>query len=326
VVKRAGIPFAAIPAAGIHGVGARSLPGNLWKLAQGALAAGRVIRQFEPDVLFFTGGYTAPPVAFAGRSKPSVLFVPDIEPGWALKFISRYAEKICVTTEESQAFFPGKRVTVTGYPLRPELQPLPKAEARATFGLEADLPVLLVLGGSRGARGINRALLAQLPQLLERYQVLHASGELDWSEVSQMAAVLPVELAGRYHLYPYFEDNIAAAFSSADLVISRAGASTLGELPLFGLPAVLVPYPYAWRYQKVNADYLEKHGAAVTLPENRLEDELLGLVTDLLDDAQRLDAMRAAMRSLARPDAAKNIADQVRNLSSKHLHASGRAG
>ncbi|MCK4977533.1 MAG: UDP-N-acetylglucosamine--N-acetylmuramyl-(pentapeptide) pyrophosphoryl-undecaprenol N-acetylglucosamine transferase, partial [Anaerolineales bacterium] len=122
LVKRAGISFEAIPAAGVHGVGLRALPGNLWKLGQGILASLRLLRQFHPDVLFFTGGYVAVPMALAGRlpvsgmSRPrSLLYVPDIEPGLALKTLARFADKIAVTSENSQAYFPRqRRVVVTG--------------------------------------------------------------------------------------------------------------------------------------------------------------------------------------------------------------------
>jgi UDP-N-acetylglucosamine--N-acetylmuramyl-(pentapeptide) pyrophosphoryl-undecaprenol N-acetylglucosamine transferase len=182
------------------------------------------------------------------------------------------------------------------------------------MNLEGDLPVLLVAGGSKGARSINRAVLAHLPELLEMAQVVHISGELDWQEVSARAT----ELAHpRYHAHPYLHEEMGAALASADLAVSRAGASTLGEYPLFGLPSILVPYPYAWRYQKVNADHLVKNGAALLLEDGRLADELLPTVKSLLQQPARLETMRRAVQALARPQAASTIASLLVDLAEK---------
>ena len=253
LVKRNQIPYAAIPAAGVHGVGWRMLPRNLWQLFRGVLASRRILRQFRPDLLLFTGGYVAVPMAVAGHAVPTLLYVPDIEPGLALKVLARFADRIAVTAESSKKYFrAGAPVTVTGYPIRPELARLERDAARQSLGLAPQGTVLLVMGGSKGARSINRALLAILPDLPVEIQVLHLTGQLDWDEVQGARAALPADVAARYHPLPYLHD-MGAALAAADLAVSRAGASTLGEFPLFGLPAILVPYPYAWRYQKVNA-------------------------------------------------------------------------
>jgi UDP-N-acetylglucosamine:LPS N-acetylglucosamine transferase len=154
--------------------------------------------------------------------------------------------------------------------------------------------------------------------LLDGIQVLHVTGQLDWSEVEGARAKLmessSSELAGRYRIVPYLHEEMGAAFSAADLVISRAGASTLGELPLFGLPAILVPYPHAWRYQQVNAQYLAERGAAEIIQDADLTDQLLPAVLRLLADSARLGSMRFAMSSLSKPDAGSEIAKQVLSL------------
>ena len=124
---------------------------------------------------------------------------------------------------------------------------------------------------------------------------------------------LPAQLQSRYHVMPYSHE-MGAALAAADLVLSRAGASTLGEYPLFGLPAVLVPYPYAWRYQKVNADFLTKRNAAVILQDESLEDKLLSVVKGLFLDKNKLEAMRSAMKKLSHPAAASIIASQLVKL------------
>ena len=326
LVKRAGVPFEAIPAAGVHGVGLRALPGNLWKLFQGFLRARRLIQGFQPDVMLFTGGFLAVPVALAGRlgigisHRPrSLLYVPDIEPGLALKTLARFASRIAVTVAESREYFRAHHdVVVTGYPIRPELQRLESAQARQAFGLAADLPTLLVLGGSKGARSINRAVLGALPELLDGIQILHVTGQLDWSEVEGARAKLmessSPQLMSHYRIYPYLHEEMGAAFSAADLVLSRAGASTLGELPFFGLPAILVPYPHAWRYQQVNAQYLAERGAAEIIQDADLTTQLLPAVKRLMADKALLDSMRTSMRSLSKPDAGSDIANQVLSL------------
>jgi UDP-N-acetylglucosamine--N-acetylmuramyl-(pentapeptide) pyrophosphoryl-undecaprenol N-acetylglucosamine transferase len=170
--------------------------------------------------------------------------------------------------------------------------------------------VLLVTGGSRGARSLNRAVLAALSDWLKDYQVIHLSGELDWAEVELAKAALPAAQQARYHAFPFLHE-MGLALAAADLVVSRAGASALGEYPLFGLPAILVPYPFAWRYQKVNADYLVGRGAAVRLNDEDLARELARQVRALLSDPARLSAMRAASRAAAMPGAAGRIAAEL---------------
>ncbi len=319
LVRKFGLPVETIPAAGIHGVGWNALPGNLWQLARGYRRARIIIRNYRPTALFFTGGYVAVPLAIAGRKIPSVLYVPDIEPGLALKALARFADRIALSAEETRSFFsPDKNMIVTGYPTRPDLKAWNKDEARKKLDLSLDLPTLLVFGGSKGARSINRALLTVLSDLLVEMQVIHITGNLDWPEVEaariELTHKLPADRMNRYRAFPYLHEEMGAALSIADLVLSRAGASSLGEFPLFGLPAILVPYPYAWRYQQVNAQYLAQRGAAVVVNDADLPTQLLPVVQDLIRDTPRRDRMRQSMLLLARPEAAKVIAGLLQNL------------
>jgi UDP-N-acetylglucosamine--N-acetylmuramyl-(pentapeptide) pyrophosphoryl-undecaprenol N-acetylglucosamine transferase len=314
LVERTGITFQSIPAAGVHGVGLRALPRNLLQLARGTLASHRILSEFKPDVLFFTGGYVAGPMAFAGRHIPTLLYVPDIEPGLALKSLARYADRIALTAPDSKKYFPNDdRTVVTGYPVRADIGNWSRAAAAAHFGLSGELPVLLIVGGSQGARSINKAILDNLSTLLELAQIIHISGQLDWPVVEAASKQLNGEFAVRYHAMPYLHE-MGAALAAADLVISRAGASALGEFTTFGLPAVLIPYPHAWRYQKVNADYLAERGAAVILQDEILKDRLLPPVKDLLLNPAKREAMRAAMRALAQPQAATAVASELIEL------------
>jgi UDP-N-acetylglucosamine--N-acetylmuramyl-(pentapeptide) pyrophosphoryl-undecaprenol N-acetylglucosamine transferase len=312
LVKRHGIPFQSIPAAGVHGVSPLVLPRNLFMLARGVLASYGIINDFKPDVLFFTGGYVAAPMAFAGRSVPSLLYVPDIEPGMAIKSIARFVDIIAVTTEQSQKFF-NKQVYESGYPLRPDLALWDRKTAHQHLGISGKLPVVLIFGGSKGSRSINMAVLNSLHALLEKCEIIHISGEGDWQVVKSQREQLPVAMASRYHAMSYLHE-MGAALAAADLVVSRAGASSLGEFPLFALPAIVVPYPHAWRYQKVNADYLTRRGAAIMLQDHRLDDELLVTLTVLLDNPNKLKAMRAAMFELSHPRAGEKIASALLEL------------
>ena len=316
LVNRAGISYRSIPAAGVHGVGLRALPGNIGKLTRGVTVSRRILREFKPDVLFFTGGFVAAPMAVAGRNIPTVLYVPDIEPGLALKFLSRFADVITVTVSDSKKYFSRpERLVLSGYPLRADLSDWSHEKATQHFGLDASRakPTLLITGGSKGARSINMAVLKHLNQLLDVAQIIHITGSLDWPVVEKAAQELPAQLKTSYHAIPYSYE-MGAALAAADLVVSRAGASTLGEYPLFGLPAVLVPYPYAWRYQKVNADFLAGKNAAIILQDDVLDDRLFSVVKDLLHHKNKLDSMRTAMKELSHPSAASVIASQLVKL------------
>ncbi len=311
LVQREGIPYTSIPAAGVHGVGLRTLPTNLVKLTRGVLASRKILREFKPDVLFFTGGYVAGPLALAGWRIPSLLYVPDIEPGLALKALAWFADKITVTTPTSSAYFSRtERIVMTGYPLRSDLANWEKKAAREKLGLKAAEPVLLISGGSKGARSINNAVLAHLPELLERTQIVHLTGKLDYETVQNARNALAPNQAERYRVFDYLHE-MGMALGAADLIISRAGASSLGEYPFFGLPALLVPYPYAWRYQKVNAEYLSERGAAILVKDEDLDAQILPLVDDLWQNEQKLEEMRAAMKALATPQAAEKIAAEL---------------
>lgn len=323
LVARAGLPFVGIPAAGLHGVGLAALPRNLFQLGRGVLAARKVLRRYQPDVLFFTGGFVGVPAAIAGRHLPQVLYVPDIEPGLAAIWTSRWASAIAATSEGTRSYYadPAK-VVVTGYPTRPELGQLSRHQARADLGLQPEIPTLLVFGGSRGARSINAALWRALPALLDRMQILHITGELDWPRVEPLQRDLAASQAANYHPHPYLHAEMGAALAAADLVVSRAGASCLGEYPLLGLPSILVPYPHAWRYQEVNARHLVSNGAARMLLDEALDEKLVGSVLELMQNRAQLEQMSRAARSLALPQAAQQIAALISDTAA-HAAASG---
>jgi UDP-N-acetylglucosamine--N-acetylmuramyl-(pentapeptide) pyrophosphoryl-undecaprenol N-acetylglucosamine transferase len=309
------LSFVGVPVGGIHGLPPWRVAWNLTKLAWGWLAVLLMGLRERPAALFATGGYASVPVALAAwmLRVPILVYLPDMEPGWAVRFIARLATRVAVTVEEAAVHFPAHKVVVTGYPVRAEFRGVDRAEARASLGLEADAPALLVMGGSTGAQGVNRPFCGMLEQVLELAQVVHVTGKIDWPWVQERREALPEPLKARYHIYDYVHE-MGKAFAAADLVICRAGASVLGELPFFGLPAVLVPYPHAWEYQRGNADWLVERGAAVCLKEERLSDELLPTLRRLLGEREARAAMAERMQALARPDAAARLAGELMAL------------
>jgi undecaprenyldiphospho-muramoylpentapeptide beta-N-acetylglucosaminyltransferase len=320
LVNRAGISYRSISAAGVHGVGLRALPQNMLKLARGVIESKKILNEFKPDVLFFTGGYVAAPMALAGRNIPILLYVPDIEPGLALKFLANFADVITLTADDSKKYFSSssQKMLTTGYPLRSGLSTWSRSDALSHFKLDSTKPVLLVTGGSKGARSINTAVIKHLKHILEIAQVIHITGETDFEVIEKTVQTsIPAELTKHYHIMPYLHE-MGAALAAADLVLSRAGASSLGEYPYFELPAILVPYPYAWRYQKVNAEYLANQNAAVILKDELLQEELFTIIKDILLHEDKRQTMKAAMKNLSNPNAAELIASQLVELAGEH--------
>ena len=202
---------------------------------------------------------------------------------------------------------------MTGYPVRPEIYSLDRATARQELGIDSDEKLLLAFGGSRGSRSINQALVAGLRDLLPACQIVHVSGRLDADWVAGAAKKLPEELRERYHHYSYLHD-MAKALVASDLVVSRAGAATLGEFPAAKLPSLLVPYPHSGQHQDPNAAYMVRNGAARSLPDADLKEKLVPLILNLLGDTAALADMRESANAMARLDAAEAIAEELWTL------------
>jgi UDP-N-acetylglucosamine--N-acetylmuramyl-(pentapeptide) pyrophosphoryl-undecaprenol N-acetylglucosamine transferase len=328
LVERAGIQFIGLAAGGLRGMGFLVKIRNTLRIL-GSVGRARVaLVKFEPDAVLVTGGYACVAVTLAAWLQwiPVVIYLPDIVPGLAIRFLSRFAAKVTVTSEESYHFFKREKVVVTGYPVRPDIYDLDRDSARRGLGLDSDSKTLLVFGGSRGARSINQALVAGLRELLPACQIVHVSGRLDADWVAGMAKSLPEALRGRYHHYAYLHD-MPQALAAADLAVSRAGAATMGEFPAARLPAILVPYPHSGQHQDPNAAYMARNGAAEVLADSELEGRLVPKVLALLRDEEMLAEMRESAHAMARPDAAEAIAGQLWfSARQRALHASADSG
>lgn len=336
VQRESDLPFVGVPAAALRGRGPFGLVRNMLTLIKGTLAARQLIARLRPAAILGTGGYVCVPVFIAAwmMRVPTVIYLPDVVPGLAVRFLAHLAKVLACSVEDSALVLHHGSMKVTGYPVRPELYTLDRAACRAAYGLSQDLPVLLVTGGSRGARSINQAIAALLPSLLPICQIIHICGrEGDEQFLHAAARALPEVLQSRYRLYPYLHNahgmiemkhagsvgaatSMAQAFGAADLIVCRSGASTLGELPAVGIPAILVPYPYV--HQEENADYLVRHGAAQKIQDGEMlgdgqpeQGALFRQLRHLIVESSERASMAQRSHSLARPDAARRLADIV---------------
>lgn len=316
-VENAGLKFESVPAAPIRDRNPLQLARSLWRLAVGIVTAARKLRTFKPDVVFSTGGYGSFPCCVAARflRTPLVVYLPDVEPGWAVKAETRLATRLTTTTEAALEFLPRRKTVVTGYPVRRAFFTTTREEARKTLGFAPDERVVVIAGATQGAHAINQAIFNGLRTLVETTTIVHITGPADFDDAAGFKSALGAGLEGKYHVSP-FRDDLATVMLAADLAVMRAGASVLGELPAAALPSILVPATYAGGHQRHNAAWLADAGAAVVLEEARLS-ELTSRVLTLIEDEAQLASMRDAARGLSRTDAAEAIAIVIEGVAKR---------
>ncbi len=314
-----GLEFYAIPAGGVRSMGPWRAMTNLAKLAAGFGRALGQVRRFRPDVVLVTGGYVSVPAALAAwlNRRPVVVCLPDMEPGLAVRVLSRLAVAVTVSCEEVRGRLPAGKAVVTGYPVRAALVQGDREKARARLGLTPAEPMILIFGGSSGARNINEAALGALEGLLQLGKVYHIAGPLDYARVQAVWQGLDTCARARYMIYSYVEEMMPDLLWAADLIVARAGAATLGEFPIVGVPAVLVPGSFGGGHQEPNASYMRDRGAAVVVEDAELRDRLLPTVRELMEDGERRARMAAASRRLARPQAAAAIVTELQRAADK---------
>jgi UDP-N-acetylglucosamine--N-acetylmuramyl-(pentapeptide) pyrophosphoryl-undecaprenol N-acetylglucosamine transferase len=302
IVERAGLPFEPVTAGAIRGRSVTAAVISLLSTLRGTHQALSIIRRWQADVVLATGGFVCVPVVLAAKLAhiPRVIYLPDLRPGWAVRFLARIASAVAVSFDEVCPFIPTRKTYVTGYPVRPEIFDWTPEQGRLVLGVTDGAPVTLVLGGSRGAQSINDAIFQNLESLLEKTWIVHAAGVNNVAGIEKRRAALPPLLQQRYRLYPYLNEELVPALVSATVVVARSGASVLGELPAVGAPGILVPYPHAGGHQRLNASFLAERGAA-------RNGALATAILDLLADNVRRDRMATAVRRLARPAAALDL-------------------
>jgi UDP-N-acetylglucosamine--N-acetylmuramyl-(pentapeptide) pyrophosphoryl-undecaprenol N-acetylglucosamine transferase len=297
-----------LPSIGLPALLSPAMVTFLRRLRASLRQCGKLYDTNRPDAVLGMGGFTsiAPLIAARWRGIPAFLHDSNAIPGKANRLGARLCRAVLLGFADCARHFPGRRTVVTGTPIRRELTAgsLSRAEARIRLGLAEEQTTLLVMGGSQGAAGIN-ALMTQAAAHLEDLQVVHLAGERDIETVRaayQVARVPAVVLP--------FCDRMQEVYPAADLAVSRSGAASLGELSWFGLPSVLIPYPYAAEdHQRLNAEIFTRAGAARMLAENGATGESLArVITDLAAAVETRRVMADAARSLSPRDAAEQVA------------------
>src|ERR1022692_3327966 len=306
LVPQAGFPLELIKVGALKNVSLATRARTMFDLPRALWTAGRMVSDFNPDVVIGVGGYASGPAMFAAirRRISTLAFEPNVVPGFANRLVARFVSAAAVHFEETCEYFP--HCKVTGVPVRAAFFSIPAKSAGA--------PTVLVFGGSQGARAINQAMIESLPGLRAKIpgiHIIHQTGQRDYDRV--LAAYQQSGISGEVHK---FIDDMPATFARADLLVCRSGASTVGEITAAGKPAIFVPFPAAADdHQNVNARALERVGAAVVVEESNLEAAyLVETIVALIGDARQLRTMSAAAKSLAHPQAVEEIAEMVAKL------------
>ncbi len=289
------------------------------RLAASVPQAAAILARERPAAIFTTGGYVAIPtmLAAAPLGIPALLWEGNVIPGRSTRAVARLADAVAVSFAPTCAALGGGRPCfVTGTPIR-DTREVDREAARARLDIPARARVLLVFGGSQAVRRLNRAVAEALPRLIERVHVVHVTGDAGYADALAGRESLPREVRDRYRPYPFLREEMLPALAAADLVVGRAGSSTLAEVTALGLPMVVVPYPHAGGHQEANARLLVEAGAARLVPDEAFDAAALLAAAALLDDTSAHATMGAAARSLGRPGAADAVAELVMALAER---------
>ncbi|XOB41769.1 MAG: UDP-N-acetylglucosamine--N-acetylmuramyl-(pentapeptide) pyrophosphoryl-undecaprenol N-acetylglucosamine transferase [Candidatus Nealsonbacteria bacterium] len=290
----------------------------LFKIPIGIIQALLYIFFLAPDLIFSKGGYGSIPAVISGRllAVPIFLHESDIAPGLANRFLSRFSLEIFVSfpVRKTEFFSPKKMISV-GNPIRREVLEGSKEEAKGTFKLTGEKPIILILGGSQGAQRINDMLLQVLPQILLNFEIIHQTGLKNFKEVKAEAGiVITRELKKYYHPFPFLEEtNLSQAYQAADLVVARAGSGTIFEISALGIPSILIPLPEsAQNHQVKNAYLYAEAGAALVLEEENLTPHFFfERLKYLFSHPEELEKMRREAKEFSKPRAARVIAEYI---------------
>lgn len=311
LIQSNGFNIEYIRSGGLVGKGLFSKLNGLFSASAGLYDSFSVLRMFRPDVVIGVGGYVSGPVVLAARimSVPTAICEQNSIPGFTNRILSRIADRIFVTFDESMNSFDENKTLITGNPLRKKI-----LRDYRTESAPGERFRILITGGSQGASKINRII----PEALnlgnkEKVTVTHQSGKRDFDCVKDAYKKNGIEA----EVYQFIDD-MSEAYSRADLVISRAGAGTVSELSILGKPSILVPYPHAANnHQYYNARYMEKGGAAVVVEEKDLNHMIFYKIIDKILNREKLDEMSANALKLARPGAAGIIVDEITKLAER---------
>jgi len=308
LVPQAGLPLETIRVAGLKGIGGTRFLRNFAMLPAGLLDSERIIRRHSFGAAFGVGGYASGPMLLlaAMHRIPTVVFEPNVEPGFTNRVLARIATRLAVASDQTAARF-GRKAVVTGVPIRKEFFAIPRKDHRAPF-------TLLITGGSRGALPINRTVVDSLDKLVARKNelfIVHQTGERDYNAVRVAYARRQFQA----EVVPFIE-NMAERFAQADLIVCRSGAITVAEVSASGRAAIFIPFGASTdAHQTRNAQVMQDAGAARLLPQEELTPErLTAEIFSLLDQPRRIEEMESFARALARPRAVEDIVDVIEGV------------
>ncbi|MDT2599240.1 undecaprenyldiphospho-muramoylpentapeptide beta-N-acetylglucosaminyltransferase [Enterococcus hulanensis] len=275
-----------------------------------------ILREFKPDVVIGTGGYVSGSVVYAAaRMKiPTIVHEQNSVPGITNKFLSRFADKVGICFPDAAQYFPESKTVLVGNPRAQEVVTSGKSEVLEQYGLLPDIPTVLIFGGSQGALKINQAVIQALPQFSQKeYQVLYASGDRYYNEISEKFDV--GKISRNLSLQPYIK-NMTDVMANVDLLIARAGATSIAEFTALGLPGILIPSPYVTNdHQTKNAQSLVNAGAVKMIADADLTgDKLVEAVDEIMNDPEKRERMAKASRQEGIPDAAERLWTLVNEL------------
>ncbi|MFD2443429.1 undecaprenyldiphospho-muramoylpentapeptide beta-N-acetylglucosaminyltransferase [Bacillus sp. CGMCC 1.16607] len=292
---------------------------TVYRFLKGVKESKKLLREFKPDVVIGTGGYVCGPVVYAASKLgiPTIIHEQNSVPGLTNKFLSRYVDKIAVCFEVAKEYFPAEKVIFTGNPRATEVLGNDAIQGRLKVGLKTNLPAVLIVGGSRGAKPINEAVIKSLSELGQKpYQVLYVTGDIHFPHVQQ-----EVDLVGNPEnvIIKPFIHNMPEVLAGIDLVVARSGATTLAEITSLGIPSILIPSPYVTNnHQEKNAKALSEKGAAELVLENDLSGKLLvEKIDQILLHKDRWMRMKAESKALGVPDAAERLYKVMKQIAIK---------
>lgn len=309
LVPRENIPFKSIHITGFRRKLSFENVKTIIRFVKGVSNSKKMLKEFGADVVIGTGGYVCGPVVYAAAKLgiPTIIHEQNSVPGLTNKFLSRYSTKIAVCFDEAKAFFPAEKTVLTGNPRASEVLAFSGRKGLETVGLDPNKPVVLVVGGSRGARPINEAILKVMSQLGEKpYQLLYVTGDVHFEKVQEEIKLIgnPVNVVVKPFIH-----NMPEVLAGVDLVVARSGATTLAELTALGVPSILIPSPYVTNnHQEKNADSLVDKGAATKILEKELTgSKLISMIDEILLSKDELQKMKEAAKSLGVPDASERV-------------------
>jgi len=317
IVNRAGIPFKSVEISGFKRKLSFENVKTVTRFVKAVSLSRRYLKEFKADVVIGTGGYVCGPVVYAASKMkiPTVIHEQNSLPGITNKFLSRYVDKVAICFEEARKHFPEEKVVLTGNPRASEVLGQNAAKGRESLGLDKNKKTVLIFGGSRGAKAINEAVLQMIPSLEGKpYQVVYVTGEVHYDKVIEEVKTL--NQSAHVIIKPFIH-NMPEVLASVDLIVSRAGATSLAEITALGLPSILIPSPYVTaNHQEVNARSLSDHDAAIMIKEVELNSQkLLSQIDDLLLNESKLNKMKEASRDLGIPDAASRLYNVLTKIS-----------